>query len=113
MTLSGGQKARVNLARAVYHDADIVILDDPLSAVDAAVAKHLFDEYVYCQKKLMSSRLTHKFSSHFRCIRGVLKDALVVLVTHQVHFALQADQLLVLKEARPNNIITIMTKSTW
>ena len=46
VTLSGGQKARVNLARAVYHDADIVILDDPLSAVDTAVAKHLFEEYV-------------------------------------------------------------------
>ena len=44
MTLSGGQKARVNLARAVYHDADIFLLDDPLSAVDAAVAKHIFDQ---------------------------------------------------------------------
>ena len=46
VTLSGGQKARVNLARAVYRDADIYLLDDPLSAVDAAVAKHLFDEWV-------------------------------------------------------------------
>ena len=44
VTLSGGQKARVNLARAVYHDADIVILDDPLSAVDTVVARHLFEE---------------------------------------------------------------------
>ena len=44
MTLSGGQKARVNLARAVYHDADIFLLDDPLSAVDAAVAAHLFNK---------------------------------------------------------------------
>jgi len=44
VTLSGGQKARVNLARAVYRDADILLLDDPLSAVDAAVGKHLFDE---------------------------------------------------------------------
>lgn len=45
VTLSGGQKARVNLARAIYHDADIFILDDPLSAVDVAVAKHIFDRY--------------------------------------------------------------------
>ena len=44
VTLSGGQKARVNLARAVYSDADIYLLDDPLSAVDAAVGKYLFEE---------------------------------------------------------------------
>ena len=44
VTLSGGQKARVSLARAVYHDADIYLLDDPLSAVDASVGKHLFEE---------------------------------------------------------------------
>ena len=44
VTLSGGQKARVSLARAIYHDADIYILDDPLSAVDTAVARQLFDE---------------------------------------------------------------------
>uniref|UniRef100_A0A8B9VUZ1 Multidrug resistance-associated protein 4 n=1 Tax=Anas zonorhyncha TaxID=75864 RepID=A0A8B9VUZ1_9AVES len=45
-TLSGGQKARVNLARAVYQDADIYLLDDPLSAVDAEVGRHLFEKYV-------------------------------------------------------------------
>uniref|UniRef100_A0A669BHD8 Cystic fibrosis transmembrane conductance regulator n=1 Tax=Oreochromis niloticus TaxID=8128 RepID=A0A669BHD8_ORENI len=44
-TLSGGQKARVNLARAVYQDADIYILDDPLSAVDAEVGRHLFEQH--------------------------------------------------------------------
>ena len=44
MTLSGGQKARVNLARAVYHRADVYILDDPLSAVDTGVAKHIFEQ---------------------------------------------------------------------
>lgn len=45
VTLSGGQKARVNLARAVYRDADIYLLDDPLSAVDTSVGKHLFDRF--------------------------------------------------------------------
>ena len=45
-TLSGGQRARVNLARAVYRQADVYLLDDPLSAVDAAVSKHLFDKFV-------------------------------------------------------------------
>ena len=43
MTLSGGQKARVNLARAIYHEADIYLLDDPLSAVDTAVGKQIYD----------------------------------------------------------------------
>lgn len=42
--LSGGQKARITLARAVYRSADIVLMDDPLSAVDASVAKHIFDK---------------------------------------------------------------------
>ena len=46
VTLSGGQKARVNLARAVYRDADVFLLDDPLSAVDASVAAHLFTKFV-------------------------------------------------------------------
>ena len=43
LTLSGGQKARVNLARAAYREADVYLLDDPLSAVDAAVSRHLFE----------------------------------------------------------------------
>jgi len=44
LNLSGGQKQRVSLARASYSDADIFLLDDPLSAVDADVGKHIFDE---------------------------------------------------------------------
>jgi ABC-type multidrug transport system fused ATPase/permease subunit len=44
--LTQGQKARVNMARALYRDADIYLLDDPLSAVDTKVSKHLFDKCV-------------------------------------------------------------------
>uniref|UniRef100_A0A665T414 Multidrug resistance-associated protein 4 n=2 Tax=Echeneis naucrates TaxID=173247 RepID=A0A665T414_ECHNA len=75
-TLSGGQKARVNLARAVYQDADIYLLDDPLSAVDSEVGKHLFEQ----------------------CICGLLKNKSRVLVTHQLRYLRAADQILVLKE---------------
>lgn len=46
VTLSGGQKARVALARTIYADADIVLLDDPLSAVDAHVGKTMWEEVV-------------------------------------------------------------------
>ena len=44
--MSGGQKQRVSLARAVYQDTDIYLLDDPLSAVDSHVGKHIFEEVI-------------------------------------------------------------------
>ncbi|KAG8186529.1 hypothetical protein JTE90_023957 [Oedothorax gibbosus] len=78
VSLSGGQKARVNLARAMYFDADIFLLDDPLSAVDSAVSKHLFE----------------------KCINGYLKDKVRILATHQIQFLKGASQILVLKEGR-------------
>ncbi|KAJ6222676.1 hypothetical protein RDWZM_001221 [Blomia tropicalis] len=76
VSLSGGQRARINLARALYCDADIYLLDDPLSAVDAAVSKHIFE----------------------KCIRGYLKNKTVILVTHQLQFIRQANKVLVLNE---------------
>ncbi|XP_072883234.1 ATP-binding cassette sub-family C member 4 isoform X1 [Hemitrygon akajei] len=77
-TLSGGQKARVNLARCVYQDADIYLLDDPLSAVDAEVGKYLFEQ----------------------CITGILKNKPRILVTHQLQYLSAASQIIILKEGR-------------
>ncbi|KOX72483.1 hypothetical protein WN51_01583 [Melipona quadrifasciata] len=73
-SLSGGQKARVNLARAVYRKADVYLFDDPLSAVDSRVAKHLF----------------------YRCIKNYLRGATRILVTHQLQFIRQTDTVAVL-----------------
>lgn len=75
ISLSGGQKARVNLARALYFDADVYLLDDPLSAVDASVAKHIFEQ----------------------CIKEFLKTKTVILVTHQLQFARGASKILVVE----------------
>uniref|UniRef100_A0A3P9DJ88 Multidrug resistance-associated protein 4 n=1 Tax=Maylandia zebra TaxID=106582 RepID=A0A3P9DJ88_9CICH len=89
-TLSGGQKARVNLARAVYQDADIYLLDDPLSAVDAEVGKHLFEQ----------------------CICGLLKNKCRILITHQLQHLRTADQILVLKEVCPPLFAQTITEET-
>lgn len=46
INLSGGQKQRISLARAAYSNADVYLLDDPLSAVDAHVGKHIFESVI-------------------------------------------------------------------
>lgn len=78
ISLSGGQKARVNLARAVYKRADIYLLDDPLSAVDTHVGTHMFHE----------------------CIRGFLGNKICVLVTHQLQHLKQAKRVIVLNRGQ-------------
>lgn len=78
MGLSGGQKARVSLARAVYRDAQVYLMDDPLSAVDANVSLKLFE----------------------LCINGCLKQKLRVLVTHQIQFLSHATKVLYLDQSQ-------------
>lgn len=73
INISGGQKARISLARAVYSNADIYLLDDPLSAVDSKVAKSLFDGV----------------------IKGVLRNKTIILVTHQLHFTKKSDKIII------------------
>lgn len=74
ITLSGGQKARINLARAVYRNAEIILLDDVLSAVDAHVGKFIMDE----------------------CIIDLLRGKTRVLATHQLSMIDAADRVVFL-----------------
>ncbi|KAI8616941.1 P-loop containing nucleoside triphosphate hydrolase protein [Chytriomyces sp. MP71] len=76
INLSGGQKQRINIARLMYHEAKIVLLDDPLSAVDAHVGRHLFE----------------------KCIKEAMKDRTRILVTHQLHYLPQCDNVIYVKD---------------
>ena len=76
ITVSGGQKQRLNIARAIYFDSDIVLMDDPLSAVDAHVGRHIFDN----------------------AICGLLKDKCRILATHQLHILSRCDRIVWLQE---------------
>ncbi|KAI2473984.1 ATP binding cassette (ABC) transporter subfamily C member [Diabrotica virgifera virgifera] len=79
VSLSGGQRARINLARAVYKQADVYLLDDPLSAVDTHVGKEIFEQ----------------------CITGYLKNKTVILVTHQIQYLQELDNILYLEDGIP------------
>lgn len=78
ITISGGQKQRLNIARAIYSDADVILMDDPLSAVDALVGQHLMD--------------------HAIC--GLLKGKCRILATHQLHVLRRCDRIVYMSEGR-------------
>uniref|UniRef100_A0A0P4ZTZ3 ABC-type glutathione-S-conjugate transporter n=1 Tax=Daphnia magna TaxID=35525 RepID=A0A0P4ZTZ3_9CRUS len=84
INLSGGQKQRVSLARSVFSDMDVYLLDDPLSAVDSHVGKHIFDEVIGP--------------------KGLLKSKTRLLVTHGITFLPQVDQIVVLKDGEVSEI---------
>ncbi|EAS02538.2 ABC transporter C family protein (macronuclear) [Tetrahymena thermophila SB210] len=75
MDISGGQKARISLARAIYSQADIYLFDDPISAVDSKVAKAIF----------------------FDAISTLCRNSTVILVTHQVHYTRFVDKIIILE----------------
>lgn len=79
VTLSGGQKARLALARAIYIDADIYLFDDPISAVDSKVAKQIYQRVML---KLWEKQKT------------------VILVTHQITYLLDCDAVVIMDDGK-------------
>ena len=77
-TLSGGQKARLSLARALYFDADIYLLDDPISAVDSKVAKKIYDGAILK-------------------MRG---QKTIILITHQISYMRECDEVIIMDNGR-------------
>ncbi|XP_059476483.1 multidrug resistance-associated protein 1 isoform X3 [Neocloeon triangulifer] len=86
INLSGGQKQRVSLARAVYYDADVYFFDDPLSAVDSHVGKHIFDNVLGP--------------------KGLLKKKTRILVTHGITYLPDVDNIVVLKDGEISEVGT-------
>nr|UOF76395.1 multidrug resistance-associated protein [Bursaphelenchus xylophilus] len=80
INLSGGQKARVSLARAVYQNSDVYLLDDPLSAVDSHVGKHIFEKVIGPN--------------------GLLRNKTRILVTHGVTFLKDADLVINIEDGQ-------------
>ena len=76
IVLSGGQRARVELARAVYFNADIYLLDDPLSSIDTKVGQHIFK----------------------RCICGLLHGKTRLMITHNLQILRDAENIVVMKD---------------
>ena len=79
INLSGGQKQRIGIARAVYSNADLYLLDDPLSAVDAHVGKQLFENVLHSKT-------------------GLLKDKTRLVATNNLNILQDVDNIIVLKE---------------
>jgi len=86
-SLSGGQRARISLARAVYRKASIYLLDDPLNAVDTNVARHLFEQ----------------------CMLGHLNGTTVIFSTHQHQFLQLVDQIVILEKGQLRAVGTFQT----
>lgn len=104
ITLSGGQKARVALARTVYHDADVYLLDDPLAAVDAHVGKDLFNKCIVDEMLLGKSK--GKKSGE--------RNATVILVTNALQYLSHemVDKIICLEDGRVQEVGTFSELSS-
>lgn len=76
--LSSGQKSRIHLARAVYKDADIYLLDDPFTNLDERIGRYVYEN----------------------CVCDFLKDKIVIMTTHSLEYLEKADQIIMMEEGQ-------------
>jgi ATP-binding cassette, subfamily C (CFTR/MRP), member 1 len=112
INLSGGQKQRVSLSRAVYTRPDIILLDDPLSAVDSHVAKHIFDNVIGPEGLLKHKVLSLCF---FLLIRFVwsfpsFKHFLIIFIS--LFFSFRPESLPPTHSASYRSVITLSCSTT-
>lgn len=81
--------ACTSIARALYQDCELYLFDDPLSAVDAHVGRHIFD-HVIGPCGMLQSKVCHDYANWFS-IAYLLSKQTRILVTHGTHFLPQAD----------------------
>ena len=104
INLSGGQKQRVSLARAVYFNADIYLLDDPLSAVDTHVGKHIFDKVVG-PRGILKNKV-----SFFSC--PVISMQFSGYIRHKGNIKEKLTWLFLVKEVKPSPQIEMISKTS-
>ena len=78
-SVTSAPRVNPNISRALYRDADIYLLDDPLSAVDSKLGRHMFTT----------------------CIQGSLQQKTRILVTHQTQYLTEADLVIIMDKVRP------------
>ncbi|EFP76864.2 uncharacterized protein PGTG_02325 [Puccinia graminis f. sp. tritici CRL 75-36-700-3] len=86
INLSGGQKQRINIARSIYFISDIILFDDPLSAVDAHVAKHVFEHAIR--------------GSNYTAGHSGIGNQTKILVTHALHLLPKVDEIICMNDGK-------------
>ena len=101
INLSGGQKQRVSLARAVYQEADVYYFDDPLSAVDSHVGKHIFDK-VIGPEGLLKDKVENPIVVYSNLFTVTFQTR--ILVTHGLAHLPQCDVIITMESGRISEV---------
>lgn len=111
--------SRILFYRAIYKEADIYLLDDPLSAVDSRVGKYLFENcikgayhFITTLKSHINRHTTTLYLSFRSRSADYLREKICVLVTHQIHFLTNVDQIVLMENVRIIIKVTLRARTS-